>query len=242
MSGLQLFMRDDFKVRAVQVEGEAHFVGRDVATALGYSNPSKAMGDHCKGVTKQYPLETPGGLQMVRVLAEADVLRLIISSKLPAAEKFERWVFEDVLPTIRKTGGYQMKVPQSLPEALRLAADLADQKAKAEAELAIAAPKAAALDLISASDEDVTISQAAKILGIRRDRLTNWMHTERWIFRQNESWVAYQPHINNGRLRYKEAKFTDESTGLPCVKPYCHVTPKGLAKLAQVFQREVAAA
>lgn len=97
------------------------------------------------------------------------------------------------------------------------------------------APKAAALDLISAGDEDLTISQAAKVLGIRRDRLTSWMHAERWVFRQNESWVAYQPQINNGRLRYKEAKYTDENTGQQCVKPYCHITPKGLAKLAQVF-------
>ena len=75
-------------------------------SALRTSDSAKAMQDHCKGITKRYPLETPGGLQDFRVLTEADVLRLIVRSKLPVAEKFERWVFEEVLPAIRKTGSY----------------------------------------------------------------------------------------------------------------------------------------
>ena len=73
---------------------------------LGYSNDSDAMKRHCKGVVKRYPLQTAGGMQEVRVLSEPDVLRLIVSSTLPAAEAFERLVFEEILPTIRKTGSY----------------------------------------------------------------------------------------------------------------------------------------
>lgn len=111
MGNIIPFSSSEFSVRAVEIDGQPWFVGKDVCDALGYTNPNKAMGDHCKGVTKRYPLETGGGTQEVRVLPEADVLRLIVKSSLPAAEKFERWVFEDVLPAIRKTGAY-VPVPQ----------------------------------------------------------------------------------------------------------------------------------
>ena len=88
-------------------DGTPWFVGKDVCDLLGYTNSSKAMGDHCKGVTKRYPLQTAGGVQELRVLSEGDTLRLIVNSTMPAAQEFEAWVFDDVLPTIRKTGGYQ---------------------------------------------------------------------------------------------------------------------------------------
>ncbi|MRT95091.1 BRO-N domain-containing protein, partial [Xylella fastidiosa] len=67
------------------------FVGKDVADVLGYTNHNKALGDHCRGVTKCYPLQTSGGVQEIRIISEPDMLRLIVSSKLPAAERFERW-------------------------------------------------------------------------------------------------------------------------------------------------------
>ena len=104
-------------VRAVPDEsGEPCFVGKDVCDALGYANDSDAMRRHCKGVVKRYPLQTPGGMQELRVISEPDVMRLIVSSKLPAAEAFERLVFEEILPTIRKTGRYiaEKAAPPSL--------------------------------------------------------------------------------------------------------------------------------
>ncbi|MPQ84515.1 phage antirepressor [Pseudomonas sp. MAFF 730085] len=101
----------DFRGAAIRVITDEHgvpwFVGRDVCDLLGYANPSDAMGRHCKGVVKRYPLQTPGGMQDLRVLAEGDTLRLIVNSSLPAAQEFESWVFDEVLPTIRKTGSYQ---------------------------------------------------------------------------------------------------------------------------------------
>lgn len=107
MSQIVPFQFDDHAVRTVVDDsGEIWFVGKDVTSVLGYSNANKALGDHCKGVTKRYPLPTKGGTQEVRVIAEPDLFRLIVNSKLPAAERFEKWVFEDVLPTIRKTGSY----------------------------------------------------------------------------------------------------------------------------------------
>lgn len=95
-------------IRVVHLEGEPHFVGKDVADALGYADHTNAMKQHCKGVVKRHPLLTLGGMQELRVLAESDVLRMIVGSALPAADAFERWVFEEVLPSIRKTGAYAM--------------------------------------------------------------------------------------------------------------------------------------
>lgn len=95
-------------VRIVTDEhGEPWFVAKDVCDLLGYANPSDAVGRHCKGVAKRYPLQTAGGMQDVRVLSEGDTLRLIVNSAMPAAQEFEAWVFDEVLPTIRRTGSYQ---------------------------------------------------------------------------------------------------------------------------------------
>lgn len=103
----------DFKgapVRVVTDEtGELWFVGADVCGNLGYSNQNDAMNRHCRGVVKRYPIQDSlGRLQETRVLSEPDTLRLIVNSKLPAAVEFERWVFEDVLPSVRRTGGYHV--------------------------------------------------------------------------------------------------------------------------------------
>ena len=112
--------------------GEPGFVGKDVAERLGYANHNDAIGRHCKGVVIRYPLPTAGGMQQTRILTEPDVLRLIVSSTLPEAEAFERWVFEEVLPAIRRTGQYaarpaggpsnleQLQMAEVLASALRL--------------------------------------------------------------------------------------------------------------------------
>ncbi len=97
---------EDRPVRIVEENGKPLFVGKDVCKLLGYKNETDAMNRHCKGVVKRYPLSTDGGVQEVRVLNEPDVMRLICGSKLPAAVRFEKWVFEEVLPSIRKTGAY----------------------------------------------------------------------------------------------------------------------------------------
>lgn len=86
--------------------GDILFCAKHVATALGYTNTSKAIKDHCKGITNRYPLETAGGVQMMVFISEGDVYRLIASSKLPSAVEFEHWLFDEVVPQIRRTGGY----------------------------------------------------------------------------------------------------------------------------------------
>lgn len=107
---LTVFNFNQNQVRTViDSDGTPLFCGKDVCEILGYTNASKAMGDHCKGVTKRYPLQTAGGVQEVRFIAEPDLYRLIVSSQMPTAQEFEKWVFEDVLPTIRKTGQYRLE-------------------------------------------------------------------------------------------------------------------------------------
>tara|TARA_R110000765_G_scaffold195825_11_gene301325 strand:+ start:1843 stop:2598 length:756 start_codon:yes stop_codon:yes gene_type:complete len=98
------------------------------------------------------------------------------------------------------------------------------------------APKVAAYERISASDETLTITQAAKVLGVKRDHLTKYMAAKGWIYRQNKSWVAYKSQETAGRLVYKEAKYTDDNTGMEVHRPYCHLTQKGVAKLAVLLQ------
>lgn len=120
-------------------EGKPVFFAVEVAKALGYSNPHEALQDNCKSLIKlnsSQTLELELGMKPkgIILLTEPDLYRLIMRSKLPSAEKVQDWVCEEVLPSIRQTGGYQLpqqKVPQSLSEALRLAADLAEQRDEA---------------------------------------------------------------------------------------------------------------
>ncbi|MDR0478301.1 MAG: phage regulatory protein/antirepressor Ant [Burkholderiaceae bacterium] len=104
-----------------------------------------------------------------------------------------------------------------------------------EAKVKEQAPAVAALAAISAAPSDLTLTQATKPLGVKRDTLARHMVQIGWIYRQNGSWVPYQSAIRAGYLTYKEARYTDNTTGQECIKPYCHITQKGLAKLAEHF-------
>ena len=122
------FQFESATVRTVTVDGEPWFVGKDVAEALCYANHNDAINLHCKGVAKRYPIQTAGGVQEMRVLSEPDVYRLIFGCTLPEAERFERWLFEEVLPAIRKTGRYNnpgVAPNAEVREAMALAKDAA---------------------------------------------------------------------------------------------------------------------
>lgn len=106
MNDLKIFSNTEFgELGIMMIDGKVHFPATRCAKILGYKEPEKAIREKCKGVSK---LDTPtaGGVQQVNYIPEGDLYRLIVSSKLPAAEKFERWVFDEVLPSIRQTGGY----------------------------------------------------------------------------------------------------------------------------------------
>lgn len=106
MTAVQPFIFDEtLVVRTLMRDGDPWFVARDVAAALGYEKPQNAVQTHCKGALNQGIL-SPGGEQETKIIPESDVYRLIMRSNLPSAERFQDWVCEEVLPTIRKTGGY----------------------------------------------------------------------------------------------------------------------------------------
>ena len=109
MNELKIFSNPQFgEIRTVTEDGVTLFCGSDVAKALGYKNPSKAVNDHCKGVTKRYT-PTAGGRQALNFIPEGDIYRLAAKSELPGAEAFERWIFDEVLPAIRLTGSYTVR-------------------------------------------------------------------------------------------------------------------------------------
>lgn len=118
MNELQIFENKEFgQVRMVEIDGKPYFVGKDVANALGYSNPRDAISRHCKGVVK-HDTPTSSGIQSISYINEGDMYRLITHSKLESAERFESWVFDEVLPTLRKTGSYEMTKSKAHNERL----------------------------------------------------------------------------------------------------------------------------
>lgn len=125
LNELRIFQNDEFgQVRTVDIDGKTYFVANDVAKALGYSNPSKATNDHCKNAIKEWGNDSLGRPAEFKVIPEGDIYRLIIKSQLPSADKFERWIFDEVIPSIRQTGGYQK--PLSQVEMMRIQLGMID--------------------------------------------------------------------------------------------------------------------
>ena len=121
MSNLIPFQFDSINIRVIVIDGEPWFVGKDVCDALGYANATDAMNDHCRGVAIRYPIaDALGRMQPTRIISEGDLMRLVVNSTLPAAEAFERKVFDEILPTIRKTGSYGVGLPAPVsPSAIQ---------------------------------------------------------------------------------------------------------------------------
>ncbi len=133
MNELMIFENPTFgQVRTIEIDNEPWFVGKDVAEALGYSNPQKAIRDHVdeedKGVNESF---TPGGKQKLPVINESGLYSLILSSKLPGAKEFKRWVTSEVIPSIRKTGGYTLK-PKPMTEYQQMMADTRRRNARVQ--------------------------------------------------------------------------------------------------------------
>lgn len=144
--------------------GTVLFCAKHVATALGYSNTRDAIAKHCKGVANRYPLETAGGIQQMVFITEGDVYRLIASSKLTSAVEFEHWLFDEVVPQIRRTGGYipQGETPEeTMARAVLIAQKtIEDQKKQLEAQR----PKVLFADAVATSKRSILIGELAKIL------------------------------------------------------------------------------
>ena len=235
MNNLQVFRNEQFgEVRTIEEGGKILFCGSDCAKALGYTNPSKALGDHCKGVTKRYTL-TAGGKQAVSFIPEGDLYRLITHSKLPAAEKFESWVFDEVLPSIRKHGGYIagqeiMSDDELMAKALLMAHSKIEEREKQIKEMT---PKAIFADAVAASHTSILVGELAKLLkqnGINtgQNRLFQWMRDKKYLISRKGSDynMPTQRAMEMGLFEIKETAVT-HSDGHTSVNKTVKVTGKG---------------
>lgn len=212
MNDIQIFKNDKFgNVRSIEIDGKPFFAATDVATALGYSNTRDAVSRHCKGVVK-CDIPTNSGVQNMSVIPEGDIYRLIIRSNLPSAEEFERWIFDEVIPSIRKTGGYNL--PQTYADALRALADQAEQSEKLRlenSELQQAniemKPKADFFDAVAGSKKAMSMEEVAKVLsypGVGRNKLFEILRNQNILQRDN---IPYQKYIDSGYFRVIEQKY-----------------------------------
>lgn len=182
MNELKVFENSQFgKLNIMIIDGKEYFPATDCAKVLGYTNPRKAIIDHCRCVTKRYTPhpQNPEKIMEVSFIPEGDLYRLIARSKLPAAEQFERWVFDEVLPAIRKHGGYL--TPEKVEEALlnpdvmiklltnlkeeRAARIAAEEKTVAlEEKVEADAPKVQFANSVTASKQSILVGELAKLL------------------------------------------------------------------------------
>jgi len=241
MSNIIPFKFNASNIRVIESDSDIDidpmFVAKDIAILLGYSNTNKAINDHCKGVTKRY-LPTASGEQQISVIPERDVYRLIMRSKMPEAEKFEEWVVSEVLPSIRKTGGYK-KDPGNMSrmDILKLAMQAEEEKQQLLAHIEEDKPKVEFHDTVVAAPDCISVAQTAKILGTGQRRLFDYLRKIHWVSRRNE---PYQEKINTGYMNVKLGSFNHPDHGLK-QSVTALITGKGLAKLKQLMQSDIAA-
>lgn len=200
MSEIKVFENLEFgKVRVSVVDGEPMFCLADVAKSLGYSNPAKAVIDHCKGVTV---LETPtqSGVQPIKYGKEGEVYRLTMKSKLPNAEKFQDWVCNEVLPSIRKHGAYMtdnvLEQAISNPDfMIGLLQNLKEEQKKrieAEAKIEVDKPKVLFSEAVTTSKTSILIGDLAKIIkqnGVEmgQNRMFSWLRDNGYLIKRKGS-------------------------------------------------------
>lgn len=235
------FEFDGNDVRTMQINGEAWFVGKDVATVLGYANSRDALAKHVDQEDKKDGVairDSIGRNQQAVIINESGLYSLIISSKLPAAKKFKRWVTSEVLPTIRKHGAYMTDAKakaivtdkSALADLLQQAADQLKAKDILIEELK---PKALFADSVAASKSTVLVGELAKILrgngvDIGANRLFAWMRENGYLIsRKGSDWnMPTQRAMDMGLFKIKETTI-NHSNGVTTVSKTPKVTGKG---------------
>ena len=243
---ITVFSNADFgtiRTATDEASGKVLFCGADVAKALGYTNPSKALSEHCKekGITKRYTL-TNGGNQALTYIDEGNVYRLITHSKLPSAEKFERWVFDEVLPTIHKHGAYMTE--QTLQKALtspdfliQLATQLkAEREQKEQLEIAVKAqaqqiaelqPKSDYCDTILSCNGVMQTNIIAKDYGKSAIWLNRYLHSKGVQYNMDGVWLLYQKYADKGYTVTKTVPYTNPYSGAKEFNVHTYWTQKG---------------
>lgn len=190
MKELMVFNNADFgQMRTVEINGKTMFCGKDVATALGYKDTTNALKSHCKkdGVAIHHLTDSLGRSQETKFISEGNVYRLIAKSKLPSAEKFESWVFDDVIPTIRKTGSYSVVQDSYLiDDPIKRAERWIEEKKHTlalEQKVAEQQPKADYYDELVDREHLTGIRDTAKELHIKERVFVKWLLDNKFLYR-----------------------------------------------------------
>lgn len=240
MNDLQIFKNDDFgEVRVIEQDGEPWFVAVDVCAALGLDNNRQALtriDDEEKGVISS---DTLGGVQEMGIVSESGLYALVMSSRKPEAKGFQRWVRKEVLPAIRKTGAYAMSDDMMILVGYTKAV----QRIKAlEEAAAINAPKVEFFDAVADSKTALPMASVAKVLGIKgigRNKLFEILRLRGVLQADN---VPYQEHVDAGRFRVLEQKYTDQRTGEVRVATRTLVYQRGVDYIRKMISDKVSAA
>ena len=248
MQEIRVFESPEFgEVRTVEIDGKPFFAGTDIARALGYSRPNDAVSAHCRATVKR---STPisGKMQEINYISEGDVYRLIVSSKLPAAEKFERWVFDEVLPSIRKHGLYAIdeiianpdlgiKALQALKaeREARIAAEL--DKAVLTQQVAELRPKASYYDLILQCASLLSVTEISKDYGMSAKAFNKKLHELRIQYQQSGVWFLYAEYQDGGYTQTKTQNYC-RSDGTQGARTHMYWTQKGRLFLYERLKAE----
>lgn len=239
---LQEFTNTEFgTIRAITLDGDPWFVGKDVATRLGYKNTKDALERHVDEEDKRpgVVIPDPSQTRYATAINESGLYSLILSSKLPSAKRFKRWITSEVIPAIRRTGGYipvgdEDDEATIMAKALRISQRTLEQKEKLIAEMT---PKALFADAVSASQTDILIGELAKILkanGVEtgQKRLFDWLRNHGYLIRGNRSDhnMPTQRAMELGLFRIKETTHTHADGHITISK-----TPKVTGKGQQYF-------
>ena len=234
MNELKVFNSEEFgDVRTVTINGDPWFVGKDVAAALGFTNPRDAISTHVfdedKGVES---IDTLGGKQKMTVINESGLYALVFGSRLKSAQRFKHWVTSEVLPAIRRTGGYQMPAPQG-KELLALAVLEAQKTIEAQnTEIERMKPKVIFADAVSASNSSILIGDLAKLLrqnGVDtgQKRLFEQLRNEGYLMKTGSSRnMPTQRYVADGLFQIKETVISNPDGSVRMTKT-TKVTGKG---------------
>ena len=207
-TNMEIFNNAEFgSVRIIEENGSFLFCASDVAKALGYSNVHSALQRHCKGVVKRDTVTSTRGIQALTYIPEGDVYRLIVHSKLPSAERFERWVFDEILPSLRKNGIYitdpLVKQFARDPDFAHAVVDALYEQTERVNRLL---PKADYFDAFVDPGDAVSIRIAAKQLGVSEHWLVRLLVGCRMLYRCNGRLVPYADRRFRGMFAVKERR------------------------------------
>ena len=233
MNELMIFNNPEFgEIRTIEEDGKVLFCGSDVAKALGYKNPTKAIADHCKGTVERRTNDSLGRQQTMKFIPKGDVFRLAAKSELPGADRFESWIFDVVLPSIQEHGGYIANQEELSPEELMAKAlkvaekTLADREARLSAltvENQIMAPKADYFDQLVDRNLLTNFRETAKQLEVPPKKFVAFLLEKKYIYWDKKGKLLPYEEKNNGLFEVKEC-FNEKTQWSGT---HTLVTPKG---------------